>query len=452
MRFLREFAFTAALVASGSSIAAVTAQEAEQLGKTLTPVGAELAGNKDGTIPAWTGGLKQPPVNYQPGTHLINPYPGEKPITTITKDNLDQYRDKLTPGQLALFAKYPETYKMNVYKTHRSAALPEHVYEAAKQNATTAKLISGGNGVENWKEAVPFPIPKNGLEAIWNHVTRYRGGGMERQVAQAVVQRNGDFSLIKFDEKAVTGSYIEGDRKNGDDNVLVYFMQRVTAPARLTGNVLLVHETINQFEEPRKAWIYNAGQRRVRRAPQVAYDGPGTAADGLRTADNFDMFSGSPDKYDWKLKGKKEIYIPYNNFELASKSNSYKDILDKGHLNKDLTRYELHRVWVVEASLKDGQRNIYSRRTMFIDEDTWQISIIDHYDGRDQIWRVAEGYQVQFYYANTPMYAAEVIHDLNSSRYLALGLHSEEQDPIKFGVLAQRRDFTPAAIRRMGKR
>lgn len=452
MRFLKEFAIGAAIAISSTSFAAVTAEQAQQLGKNLTPIGAEKAGNKEGTIPAWTGGLKQPPVEYKPGTHMINPYPGEKPLFTINKDNLAEHKAKLTPGQLALFNQYPDTYRMDIYPSHRSVALPQVVYDAAKDNARNARLVANGNGVTNWREAVPFPIPQNGLQAIWNHITRYRGGGMEREVIQAIVQRNGNYNLIKFDEKAVTGSYINGEQESGDDNVLVYFMQRVTAPARLTGNVLLVHETINQLEEPRKAWIYNAGQRRVRRAPQVAYDGPGTAADGLRTADNFDLFSGAPDKYNWKLLGKKEIYIPYNNYELASKANSYKDILSKGHLNKDFTRYELHRVWVVDATLKDDQRNIYSRRTMYIDEDSWQIAVVDHYDGRGHIWRVAEGYAVQFYYASTPMYAAEVIHDLNSERYLALGLHNEEEETIKFGVLADRRDFTPAAIRRMGRR
>ncbi len=452
MRFLRGIALATAVCVSVPAMAAVTAREAEQLGNELTPIGAEKAGNKEGTIPAWTGGLKQPPVAYEPGTHMINPYPGEKPLFSITKDNLNEHREKLTQGQLALFQKYPDSYRMDIYPSHRSVALPKRVYDAAKENATTASLVANGNGVENWKEAIPFPIPKNGLEAIWNHITRYRGGGMEREVVQAIVQRSGQYNLIKFDERAITGSYIGGDKEDTDDNVLVYFMQRVTAPARLTGNVLLVHETINQLAEPRKAWIYNAGQRRVRRAPQVAYDGPGTAADGLRTADNFDLFSGAPDKYQWKLLGKKEIYIPYNNYELASKANRYEDILKSGHLNKDLTRYELHRVWVVDATLKEGERNIYSRRTMYIDEDSWQISVIDHYDGRGHIWRVAEGYAVQFYYASTPMYAAEVIHDLNSERYLALGLHNEEEQPVQFGVLADRRDFTPAAIRRMGRR
>ena len=440
-----------AMSLSASALAAVTDKEAQQLGRTLTPVGAEMAGNSEGTIPAWTGGLKQPPIQYQPGTHLINPFPGEKPLFSITANNLDQYQDKLTAGQIAMFQQYPD-YRMDIYPTHRSVALPEKVYEAAKNNATTARLVANGNGVENWQEAIPFPIPQNGLEAIWNHITRYRGGGMEREVVQAIVQRNGQYNLIKFDEKAISGAYIGGEKEESDANVLVYFKQEVTAPARLTGNVLLVHETINQLEEPRKAWIYNAGQRRVRRAPQVAYDGPGTAADGLRTADNFDLFSGAPDKYDWQLVGKQEVYIPYNNYELASSANRYDAILQSGHLNRDLTRYELHRVWVVEATLKEGERNSYSRRNLCIVEDSWQIAVIDHYDGRGHIWRVAEGYAVQFYYASTPMYAAEVIHDLNSERYIALGLHNEEQEPIKFGVLADRGEFTPAAIRRMGKR
>ena len=33
---------------------------AERLGKDLTPVGAIKAGNKDGSIPAWDGGLTKP--------------------------------------------------------------------------------------------------------------------------------------------------------------------------------------------------------------------------------------------------------------------------------------------------------------------------------------------------------------------------------------------------------
>jgi hypothetical protein len=232
----------------------------------------------------------------------------------------------------------------------------------------------------------------------------------------------------------------------------LYFKQRVTAPSRLAGNVLLVHETIDQVKEPRLAWIYNAGQRRVRRAPQVAYDGPGTASDGMRTADNFDLFSGAPDRYDWKLVGKKEMYIPYNSYKLDSPSLTYDDVLQAGHINQDLTRYELHRVWEVEATLKSGERHIYAKRHMYFDEDSWQLALVDHYDGRGQLWRVAEGHAQNYYSFKTPGYTLEALYDLVAGRYLALGMKNEEKTAWKVGFKASAADFTPAALRNSGVR
>lgn len=225
----------------------------------------------------------------------------------------------------------------------------------------------------------------------------------------------------------------------------------MVAPACLAGNVLLVHETIDQVKEPRRAWVYNAGQRRVRRAPQVAYDGPGTAADGLRTTDNFDMYNGAPDRYDWELVGKKELYIPYNSYKLDEKGLKYNDIIKAGHLNPDYTRYELHRVWVVEAKLKKGTRHVYARRTFYIDEDTWQAGIIDQYDGRGSLWRVSQAYTMNYYESMVPWYAAEAIYDLNSGRYLVIGLENEEKEGVTFRSFTKA-DFNPNSLRAQGVR
>ena len=85
------------------------------------------------------------------------------------------------------------------------------------------------------------------------------------------------------------------------------------------------------------------------------------------------MFNGAPDRYDWKLIGKKELYIPYNAYRLDSPQLKYSDIIKPGHINRDLTRYELHRVWEVEATLKTGERHIYAKRHFFIDEDTGRL-------------------------------------------------------------------------------
>ncbi|MBF6041287.1 MULTISPECIES: DUF1329 domain-containing protein [Pseudomonas] len=436
---------------ASSVMAAVPAAEADKLGKSLTPMGAEMAGNADGSIPAWK------PMPKNAGTvdskgFLSDPFASEKPLFTITAQNVDQYKEKLAPGQYAMFKRYPETYKMPVYPSHRGSTVPDDVFAAIKKNATATTLVSGGNGLENFETAVPFPIPKSGVEVIWNHITRYRGGSVTRLVTQATPQPNGSFSLVYFEDQFVFRDKMKDYDPKNPGNILFYFKQKVTAPARLAGGVLLVHETLDQVKEPRSAWVYNAGQRRVRRAPQVSYDGPGTAADGLRTSDNLDMFNGAPDRYDWKLEGKKEMYIASDSYKIDSPNLKYTDIIKAGHINQDLTRYELRRVWHVVATLKEGQRHIYAKRDFYIDEDTWQAAVIDHYDGRGQLWRVAEAHAEDYYDKQVPWYALEVLYDLQSGRYLALGMKNEEKSAYNFGFTATTSDFTPAALRQDGVR
>ncbi|UZK02876.1 DUF1329 domain-containing protein [Venatoribacter cucullus] len=430
--------------------AAVSPAEAAKLGKQLTPIGAEMAGKGD--IPAWTGGLTTMPAGVAKGDKLVNPFPDDKPKFVITAANYKQYAANLTDGQKAMFEKYPETYRMPVYQSRRTAAYPQNIYDSSKTNATTTKLLDGGNGLANFVEGVAFPIPQNGLEVVWNHIVRYRGGSVSRIVGQATPQANGDYSIVRLQDEFTFRTKLSDFAPDKDENVLFYFKQDVLSPARLAGNVLLVHETLDQVKEPRKAWVYNAGQRRVRLAPQVSYDGPGTAADGLRTSDNLDMYNGAPDRYDWKLIGKQEVYIPYNSYKLKDPSVKYDEIVKAGHINQDLTRYELHRVWKVEATLKDGKRHVYAKRVFYFDEDTWQAAQIDHYDGRGELWRVAEAHSVMYYDYLVPWYAVETLYDLNSGRYLVLGLDNEEPTSYNFGFQRSSGDYTPAALRRSGVR
>ncbi|MND52634.1 hypothetical protein D3C80_436540 [compost metagenome] len=355
---------------------------------------------------------------------------------------------------MAMFKRYASTYKIPVYPSHRTAAAPQAIYDAARQSALNTQPVDGGNGLSNFAEShyYAFPIPKDGVQVLWNHITRYRGGNARRVVVQATPQTSGSFTPVQFEDEVAFPADMRELDKDKSANVLLYFKQRVLAPSRLAGNVLLVHETIDQVKEPRLAWLYNAGQRRVRRAPQVAYDGPGTAADGMRTADNFDMFSGAPDRYDWKLIGKKEMYIPYNSYKLESPQLKYKEIIQPGHLNQDLTRYELHRVWEVVATLKPNERHIYAKRHYFIDEDSWQIAYADHYDGRGQLWRVGEGHASYHFQRQVSTYSVEALYDIIAGRYIALGLKNEEKHGIEFGFAATGADYTPAALRNAGIR
>ncbi len=447
MKILTTSALLLAITSTGAW-AKVAPTEAAKLGNELTLMGAEKAANKTGTIPGYTGGLEQD-MNADPMEDI---FAKEKPLFTITAKNVEQYKAQLSDGQIALFAKYPDTYNMPVYKTHRTAAFPQGIYDKAKKNAVTAELTSGGNGLVNFDETIPFAIPKNGLEVIWNHVSRYRGGSVERNLATIPVQVNGSFTAIKQRAQLTVPQYLKGgyDEKR-DDNILFYVTSSIKSPARLTGNVLLVHETIDQIDQPRMAWVYNAGQRRVRRAPQIAFDSPSQASDGLRTSDQVDMYNGAPKKYNWKLLGKTEVYIPYNSYKLSNPNVKYKDLVQAGHINQDYTRYELHRVWKVEATLKEGERHIYGKRTFYVDEDSYQIAIADHYDNRGVLWRVSEGHALQFVNANLPWYVSTTNYDLLSGRYL-VDLNNEERQPFKFGKQVKRKSFTASALRRSGKR
>ncbi|MFY8349373.1 DUF1329 domain-containing protein [Pseudoalteromonas sp. SSM20] len=438
---------------ASSAVAKISAEQAARLGQDLTPLGAEKAGNADGSIPSWEGGITKAPDNYKVGDHHPDPFADDKVLFTIDKSNLEQYKELLSPGQIAMFEAYPESFKMNIYQTRRSASYPQFIYDATKKYATTAELVEEGNGIKNTAIGIPFPIPETGLEAIWNHILRYRGLSIKRYGGQAAPTASGDYNMVGFDEKLLV-KYSEQDATPESlqkSNILFKFKQEVTEPARLAGTALLVHETMDQVLTPRQAWTYNTGQRRVRRAPNVAYDAPGTASDSLRTTDDFDMFNGSPNRYDWKLLGKKEMYIPYNSYKLHSNELKYDDILKPGHINPEHVRYEKHRVWVVEANLKEGTRHIYKKRVFFIDEDSWQIHVADLYDNRDQLYRVAMAHGVNYYEVPTHWSTLDVYHDLNSRRYLAIGLDNEEK-MYDFQEMFKDTEFTSNALRRSGRR
>jgi Protein of unknown function (DUF1329). len=438
----------AALLASPAH-AEVSASEAAKLGTSLTPLGAEKAGS--GAIPAWDGGLAKPIAGFKRGGHYPDPYAADRVLYTVTAANVEQYRDKLSPGQIALLKKYPD-WKLNVYPTHRSATYPQKTLAQTVENATRARLVAGGAGVADTDGGIPFPIPKNGLETIWNALLRYRGDSYVMHWSQAAVTRSGDYTPVRFEyEYDYHYGNLSKPAREREPNLLLNFIQTVTAPARLAGQVLLVHETVDQIKQPRTAWIYNPGQRRVRLAPNVAYDNPGTAADGLRTNDDFNMYNGATDRYDWKLVGKRTMIVPYNSYRISGNSVKMADVLRAGHINPDLARYELHRVWVVEATLKPGMSHLYKKRVFYIDEDSWAILVEDQYDARGELWREAEQHSINFY--DVPMFygTLEVHHDLQSGRYIALGLRNDEPRVYE-PITPAASDFTPQGLRGIGTR
>jgi hypothetical protein len=442
-------AISLALMLSFPLQAKVSAAEAASLKDKLTPMGAERAGNASGSIPKWEGGLvmERPAAGKERSPASYAAITNDKPTLSITAANLEQHRDKLTPGAIALLQKYSDTYKMNVYPTRRTGNAPDFVYEATAKNAVNASLENDGESLVGAVVGIPFPIPKSGKEIIWNHKVRYRGEGLQRWNIQLAVHTNGSFVPYKIREDVRFHYNFRNATPESLQNVIIYFLQFTTAPARQAGNVLLVHETMDQVKEARRAWLYNPGQRRIRRAPNVAYDNPGTGADGLRTNDQLDSFNGASDRYVWNIVGKKEMYLPYNGYKLWDSAVSYKDIALRGHMNQDLARYELRRVWVLDSTLKAGTTHQYKRRTYYVDEDTWTVLAVDIYDGRDELWRVQEYHPVMQPWLKAVGPAGATVYDLQANRYLLMELSNEE--PMFEEVDWSTEHFTTGSVQRM---
>ena len=435
---------------SGLTHAKVDEATAKRLKNDLTPVGAERFGNSEGTIPSWDGGIKEIPAGYEEGEFHIDPYADDKLLFKINKANMSKYEKNLTEGQKALITQYGPGYEIPVYPTHRSASYPERIYEKLYENALGAELLENSNGVSNTIATSPFPIPQNGVEVIWNHILRFRGEQLEYRTAYVTPTKDGSYNPI-LTNYGYYFAYAEPEITLEEiDNKIFYLKTKIVSPAKLAGTLTLVHETLDQVRSPRKAWRYQAGERRLRRVPNLAYgtDLPNTAS--LRTVDQKDMYNGAPNQYDWSLLGKKEVYIPYNSYKLNKASKSAANVISPKHINQDQTRYELHRVWEVEGVLRDGLKHVYHKRRFYFDEDTWQIVLSEDFNADNELWRVSEAHTMNFYQVPTPWATVELTYDLKSERYYLDGV--DKEGTINYDPGFKRRSFTTSAARREAKR
>ncbi len=443
---------------SGLALAKVSEEQAAKLGgDEFTPMGAEVKGNADGSIPAWTGDMRGLPAGLKysgSGDVYPDPYAAEKPLFVIKADNVDKYAAKLSEGQKALFKKYPDTFAINVYPTHRSGRYSKLIEERTAWNATHTELVNGNDGLQNYTGGAPFPFPANGPEAIWNGRIIHPTPVLTGTIDDVAVHHNGSHDLRR---QTFVGEFPFAYDSNPvgkvDDAIstnAAYVHVSIDKPDRQKGQMTVVHEALDQAKNERMAWVYIPGSRRVRRAPTVGYDtpdGPG----GLVTVDDSLGFNGALDRYDWKLVGKKEVYIPYHSYKFDDPKIKYTKLLTKGHVNPEFMRYELHRVWVVEAELKQGARHVYAKRRFYIDEDSWHIVLTESYDGRGELWRVGILNTVYDYAVEGFVARAQVYHDLQSGAYVANRLVNETA-PMNFMEKPRGADYySPNNLRAMGK-
>ncbi|MDD2735511.1 MAG: DUF1329 domain-containing protein [Desulfuromonadaceae bacterium] len=448
MRLLRSLTLISlALAYSGSVFAGVTKEETAQLGKKLTPMGAEKAGNKEGTIPAYDTSIFG---NHEKKGILSkkDPFANERPLFSINAKNMAQYADKLTEGEKALMKKYPTTFRMDVYRTHRTTGIPKWINDATIKNVGKAVLVDDGNGIRNAQAFIPFPIPKNGHEAMWNQHTAYMPTCLNNMVSAYTVDSNG--RPVQSAVAEVIQEYPYWDIKKKDVTYFAEVTQKFIGPARRAGEGVMVFSSINPMEYKVKAYLYLPGQRRVKLAPEVGFDSPEPASSGATTYDDNLLYSGSLERYNFKLIGKKEMYVPYNNYKMQYHSTPAV-LFQKGHMNPDYLRYELHRVWVVEATLKPTSRHVYHRRVFYIDEDSWWADASDEYDARGQLYRAGFAYMTPSLEYPAPQ-AQPIAHfDLITGQYTING-YAGEKGYMEFTDKMPPSHWTPGSLSGSGVR
>lgn len=437
----------ACFVIANAGNAAVSGEEAAQLKEALTPFGAEKAANKDGSIPAWTGGLTKSGTS---GGKRTDPFAGEKPLFSVTAQSVAQFADKLSDGQQAMFKKYPD-YRIDVYGTHRTASAPSWVYDNTFKNATRAKLGKDGFSLEgDAYGGIPFPIPKTGVEAMWNNLLAWKGEAVDLDFQTYITTADGQRVLSA--DVVINDVFPYYYKDSSPDKFNGYFHRyrlTVNGPPQKAGEALILHDALDPGG--RQIWQYLTGQRRVRKLPNASYDTPTFVASGVSNYDEISIFDGPMDRYDWKLVGKKELIVPYNtNMTYVPTKDS--DVLSKRFLNPDHLRWELHRVWVVEANLIPGKRHVMPKRTFYLDEDTWMALLSDGWDAKGQLWKTF--WRLAVATPDMPGVSAGIFghYNLQTGDWIANVVMNQKADQIKFVPPRPESYFSPDALAGEGVR
>ena len=391
--------------------------------------------------------INQPISGYDHNeNNYPDPFSSDEIVFTIDKSNFQNFTETLlTSGQKEMFRTYPETFKMNIYPSRRSCSVPSEVIELSNENA---QLIDEGEGIIGTVGSIPFPKPKEALHHVWNHILRYRGVDIYGSSPFYLVDPDG--RIYYGAGEAIARNYWNPFIKN-DKGLQGKLMTKVTHPPRLADASLLVIESLNAFQTPRRAWAYNPGTRRVRRAPDIAYDYMPSANQGLTTADQFDGFNGAKDRYNWKSLGIKQMLVPYNAYKFYEAN--IEDVLNPYHVNQDYLRYELVNVNVVLAELKSDKRHIIPKRIMYFDLDSHNMLIEETFDGEGKIMSYREFPIINFYDQPMCLSIHAATYDFATRRYQLTQVRSADIPKVIWRLEEphDERMFTPEGLKRFAK-
>ncbi len=376
-----------------------------------------------------------------------DPFSSDQILLTVSIENYTEYKDSiLTPGQIKMFEMYPNTFKMNIYPSRRSCAVPPEVLELTDKNAL---LVDNGEGVDGVVGSIPFPNPNEALHHVWNHILRYRG--VEIYGASPFYIVNPDGTKTYGAGEAIAKNFWNPFVRNENKGLQGMLMTKVTHPPRLADASTLVIESLNAFVTPRKAWVYNPGTRRVRRAPDITYDYKPSASQGLTTVDQVDGFNGAKDRYIWSDLGKQLRLMPYNAYKFHEAS--IEEILTPNHVNQEYLRYELVSVNVVNATLKDDKRHIIPHRIMYFDSDSHNMLAEETFDDQRNLMAYREFPIINFYDQPMCLSIHAATYEFATRRYQLQSLRSADIPKVQWRLNEPHKEsmFTPEGLKRFAR-
>lgn len=429
----------AVLLAAWNALAAPAERRPVDIGVetgVLTPMGAIRAGDARGVIPEWTGGLTKSIKGSKPGAHPPDPFFEDARWFTVGPKDLERFRVRLSDGLRELLRRY-DSFEILVFPTRRTAAAPRAFYEASIANLSAARLADNGLTLEGAERGIPFPCPQTGEEAMWNHLARWRGGPTTSIDGVAVPDGYGNVAVDKY-RLDVLPAYNLGIVPP----TLWLYRRELKTPDVVDSSVLTLRDLYTPLSRPRVAWYLAPRAKKAVPAPDFAYGTPDPTTKGVRTADMLDEFNGMMDRFTFKLVALRPMIVPYNGYRLSAPNLEPKDFLWAEHPNPRFLRYELHRVWVVEATLKEGHKHPFPFRVYYLDEDSWQILMADHFGPDGTIARYSETHGQEI--PEVPVFepTLEITYDFKEQRYAVSGLDNQDPPP-DHGAALVPDDFEP---------
>jgi len=386
----------------------------------------------------------------------VDPFADDKPLYIITGANVAEYEDKLTEATKELLKRFP-SYSVSVYPTRRSVSYPDWIVENMKKNAANpeCKLVEGGLGVTGCFGGVPFPNPKNGHEAMWNLQLHYKGASTHTSGTGWYVDANGNKVMTAVIQNRNQNDYynkeLTAEQFYADGGPYFLNLNIYPGPARIAGEGNLQRKSVNPVALPDKTWNYTPGQRRVRLTPDTAYDFPVSSSGGALLYDEIYLFSGMMDRFDWKLVGVQEMIMPYNAYRWFSATPE--ELLQANHPNPDVMRWELHRVYVVEATLKDGMRHVMPKKRFYLNEDAPGAGMMDGWDAAGNLSKGGWGPLMAAYDKQIPYASTTWLYNFNTGVYYHSSIGGGSKG-LRFEVDTVNRDtfYSPEGLARATQR